>query len=193
MISGVRGEIVSKIPGAVLVDLHGLILKVLTSQTTIGDIGAAGELVELKTHLYVREDQITLFGFAGQDELELFELLMTVSGIGPRVALSVLSTARPAEIHRAIETEDVTLLSRVPGIGKKTANRIIFDLRGKLPEREESALTSISSSDQEALEALQALGYTFAEARTALGEITRFDGQTVEERVYAALQSLARS
>lgn len=193
MISGVRGEIVSKIPGAVLVDLHGLILKVLTSQTTIGDIGAAGELVELKTHLYVREDQITLFGFAGQDELELFELLMTVSGIGPRVALSVLSTARPAEIHRAIETEDVTLLSRVPGIGKKTANRIIFDLRGKLPEREETALTSISSSDQEALEALQALGYTFAEARTALGEITRFDGQTVEERVYAALQSLARS
>lgn len=192
MISGVRGEIVSKIPGAVLVDLHGMILKVLTSQTTIGDIGAAGELVELKTHLYVREDQITLFGFASQDELELFELLMTVSGIGPRVALSVLSTARPNEIHHAIETEDVTLLSRVPGIGKKTANRIIFDLRGKLPEREDATLASISSSDQEALEALQALGYTFAESRTALGDVVRFDGQTVEERVYAALQSLAR-
>lgn len=192
MISGVRGEIVSKIPGAVLVDLHGMILKVLTSQTTIGDIGAAGELVELKTHLYVREDQITLFGFASQDELELFELLMTVSGIGPRVALSVLSTARPNEIHHAIETEDVTLLSRVPGIGKKTANRIIFDLRGKLPEREDAVLASISSSDQEALEALQALGYTFAESRTALGDVVRFDGQTVEERVYAALQSLAR-
>jgi Holliday junction DNA helicase RuvA len=192
MISGVRGEIVSKIPGAVLVDLHGMILKVLTSQTTLGDIGAAGELVELKTHLYVREDQITLFGFAGQDELELFELLMTVSGIGPRVALSVLSTARPNEIHHAIETEDVTLLSRVPGIGKKTANRIIFDLRGKLPEREDAVLSSISSSDQEALEALQALGYTFAESRTALGDVVRFDGQTVEERVYAALQSLAR-
>lgn len=192
MISGVRGEIVSKLPGAVLVDLHGMILKVLTSQTTIGDIGAAGELVELKTHLYVREDQITLFGFASQDELELFELLMTVSGIGPRVALSVLSTARPNEIHHAIETEDVTVLSRVPGIGKKTANRIIFDLRGKLPEREDAVLASISSSDQEALEALQALGYTFAESRTALGDVVRFDGQTVEERVYAALQSLAR-
>ncbi|HVB64330.1 MAG TPA: Holliday junction branch migration protein RuvA, partial [Nitrolancea sp.] len=126
MINGVRGEIVAKIPGAVLVDLHGLILKVLTSQTTIGDIGGAGELVELKTHLYVREDQITLFGFESQDELDLFELLMTVSGIGPRVALSVLSTARPDEIHGAIESEDVNLLSRVPGIGKKTANRIIF-------------------------------------------------------------------
>ena len=192
MINGVRGEIVAKIPGAVLVDLHGLILKVLTSQTTIGDIGSAGELVELKTHLYVREDQITLFGFESQDELDLFELLMTVSGIGPRVALSVLSTARPDEIHRAIESEDVNLLSRVPGIGKKTANRIIFDLRGKLPERESAGLTSISSHDQEALEALQALGYTFAEARVALAEVSRFEGQTVEERVYAALQSLAR-
>jgi Holliday junction DNA helicase RuvA len=192
MINGVRGEIVAKLPGAVLVDLHGLILKVLTSQTTIGDIGAAGELVELKTHLYVREDQITLFGFASQDELDLFELLMTVSGIGPRVALSVLSTARPDEIHRGIESEDVDLLSRVPGIGKKTANRIIFDLRGKLPEREIAGLTSLSTRDQEALEALQALGYTFVEARTALGEVSRFEGQTVEERVYAALQSLAR-
>jgi Holliday junction DNA helicase RuvA len=193
MINGVRGEIVAKIPGAVLVDLHGLILKVLTSQTTIGDIGAAGELVELKTHLYVREDQITLFGFASQDELDLFELLMTVSGIGPRVALSVLSTARPDEIHRGIESEDVDLLSRVPGIGKKTANRIIFDLRGKLPEREITGVTSLSTHDQEALEALQALGYTFVEARSALGEVSRFEGQTVEERVYAALQSLARS
>jgi holliday junction DNA helicase RuvA len=192
MINGVRGEIVAKIPGAILVDLHGLILKVLSSQTTIGDIGSAGELVELKTHLYVREDQITLFGFESQEELDLFELLMTVSGIGPRVALSVLSTARPDEIHGAIESEDVNLLSRVPGIGKKTANRIIFDLRGKLPERESAGLTSISSHDQEALEALQALGYTFAEARTALGEVSRFEGQTVEERVYAALQSLAR-
>jgi len=192
MINGVCGEIVAKIPGAVLVDLHGLILKVLTSQTTIGDIGSAGELVELKTHLYVREDQITLFGFESQDELDLFELLMTVSGIGPRVALSVLSTARPDEIHGAIESEDVNLLSRVPGIGKKTANRIIFDLRGKLPERESAGLTSISSHDQEALEALQALGYTFAESRLALAEVSRFEGQTVEERVYAALQSLAR-
>lgn len=192
MISGVRGQIVAKIPGAVLVDLHGLILKVLTSQTTIGDIGVPGDPVDLLTHLYVREDQLTLFGFASQEELDLFELLMTVSGIGPRVALSVLSTERPDNIHRAIESEDVALLSRVPGIGKKTANRIIFDLRGKLPQRELAGATPLGQHDQEALDALQALGYTFAEARAALTDVSRFEGQTVEERVYAALQSLSR-
>ncbi len=193
MISGVRGRIASKVPGAVLVDLHGLILKILTSQTTISDVGAPGDEIDLLTHLYVREDQLTLFGFASQEELDLFELLLTVSGVGPRVALSVLSTARPIEIHGAIETEDVNLLSRVPGIGKKTASRIIFDLRGKLPERTGEGVVSIGVQDQEALDALQSLGYSLAEARSALAGVERFEGQTSEERVYAALQTLARN
>ncbi len=193
MISGVRGRIVSKVSGAILVDLHGLVLKVLSSQTTIGDVGDSGEQVDLLTHLYVREDQLTLFGFATQDELDLFELLLTVSGVGPRVALSVLSTARPGEVHQAIESEDVNLLSRVPGIGKKTASRIIFDLRGKLPERIGEGVSPIGAQDQEALDALQSLGYSGAEARSALSGVERFEGQTVEERVYAALQTLARN
>jgi Holliday junction DNA helicase RuvA len=192
MISGVRGQIVTKIPGAVLVDLHGLVLKILTSQTTLGDLGNPGDEVELVTHLYVREDQLTLFGFGSQEELELFELLLTVNGVGPRVALSVLSTARPEEIFAAIDTEDVNLLSRVPGIGKKTASRIIFDLRGKLPERALAGATPLGSYDQEAFDALQSLGYSFAEARSALADVPRFEGQTVEERVYAALQQLSR-
>ncbi len=192
MISGVHGSIVAKVSGAVLIDLHGLVLKVLTSQTTIGDLGNPGDDAELVTHLYVREDQLTLFGFASQDELDLFELLLTVNGIGPRVALSVLSTARADEIYGAIESEDVDLLSRVPGIGKKTAGRIIFDLRGKLPERAASGLAPLGAHDQEALDALEALGYSMSEARSALSEVARFEGQTVEERVYAALQALAR-
>lgn len=193
MISGVRGRIVSKAEGSVQIDLHGLILRVLTSQTTISDLGSLGEQVELLTHLYVREDQLTLFGFTSKNELDLFELLLTVSGVGPRVALSVLSTARPSEIEQAIESEDVNVLSRVPGIGKKTAGRIIFDLRGKLPEREGKGAAPLVAQDQEALEALQSLGYSAVEARNALAGVERFDGQTVEERVYAALQTLARS
>lgn len=193
MISGVRGRIVSKAEGSVQIDLHGLILRVLTSQTTISDLGSLGEQVELLTHLYVREDQLTLFGFTSKNELDLFELLLTVSGVGPRVALSVLSTARPSEIEQAIESEDVNVLSRVPGIGKKTAGRIIFDLRGKLPEREGKGTAPLVAQDQEALEALQSLGYSAVEARNALAGVERFDGQTVEERVYAALQTLARS
>jgi holliday junction DNA helicase RuvA len=192
VISGVRGQIVAKVPGAVLIDLHGLILRVLTSQTTLGDLAGLGEPAELMTHLYVREDQLTLFGFGTQEELDLFELLLTVTGVGPRVALSVLSTARPEEIFSAIESEDVNLLSRVPGIGKKTAGRIIFDLRGKLPERSLAGITPLTTQDQEAFDALQSLGYTLAEARSALAGVSRFEGQTVEERVYAALQTLAR-
>ncbi len=193
MISGVRGRIVQKAPGAVLVDVHGIILRVLTSQTTIADLPDSGVEIELATHLYVREDQLTLFGFTSPEELQLFELLLTVSGIGPKVALGILSAARPESIQRAIAAEDIVMLSRLPGIGKKTAQRIIFDLRGKLPEPVAAGGPSLSGADNEALEALQALGYSAAEARDALAGLERRDGQTVEERIFAALQALARS
>jgi Holliday junction DNA helicase RuvA len=191
MIAGVRGRIDGKLPGALLVNLHGLILRVLTSQTTISDVGQVGDDVDLVTHLYVREDQLTLFGFATLDELQLFELLLTVNGVGPRVALNVLSTARSEDLYRAIEAGDVDMLSRAPGIGKKTASRIVLDLRGKLPDLG-GPTGPISSGDAEALEALEALGYSAVEARMALGQVERLEGQTVEERVFAALQQLAR-
>lgn len=193
MISGVRGRIVKKVPGAVLVDVHGIILRVLTSQTTIADLPDSGMEIELMTHLYVREDQLTLFGFVSQEELQLFELLLTVSGIGPKVALGILSAARPEAIQGAIAAEDMTMLSHLPGIGKKTAQRIIFDLRGKLPEPAGAVGASLTGADHEALEALQALGYSTVEARDALAGVDHREGQTVEERIFAALQSLSRS
>lgn len=193
MIAGVRGRIAGRLPGTVLVDLHGLILQVLTSATTLSDIGETGTEVELVTHLHVREDALTLFGFATQDELRLFLLLLGVTGVGPKAALSILSTARPAELARAIEAGDADLLSRAPGIGRKTANRIILDLRGKLPEQVEGPTGPIVPADVEALEALQALGYSAVEARTALSQLEPQPGQTVEQRVFAALQQLARA
>lgn len=190
MISGIRGPIHAKYPGIVLIDLHGFIVRVLTSQTTVADIGDVGDQVTLHTHLRVREDDITLYGFASPDELQLFELLMTVTGIGPRVALNILSTAPPDEVHRAIESEDIAALSRAPGVGKRTASRIILELRGKLPEPVGASGQPFAAADAEVLEALQALGYTGPEARDALARIERREGQTVEERVYAALQHL---
>ncbi|HEU5424168.1 MAG TPA: Holliday junction branch migration protein RuvA [Nitrolancea sp.] len=193
MIAGVRGRIAGRLPGTVLVDLHGLILQVLTSATTLSDIGETGSEVELVTHLHVREDALTLFGFATQDELRLFLLLLGVTGVGPKAALSILSTARPAELARAIEAGDADLLSRAPGIGRKTANRIILDLRGKLPEQVEGPTGPIEPADVEALEALRALGYSAVEARTALSQLEPQPGQTVEQRVFAALQQLARA
>ncbi|MDI3339506.1 MAG: Holliday junction branch migration protein RuvA [Sphaerobacter sp.] len=193
MISGIRGPIYAKHPGMVLIDLHGLIVRVLTSQTTMNDIGDVGERVELYTHLRVREDELTLYGFSTPEELQLFELLLTVSGVGPRVALNVLSAAPPAEVQRAIHDEDVAALSRVPGLGKKTASRVILELRGKLPEAFGVGGQPLTAADAEVIEALQALGYTGAEARAALARVERREGQTVEERVFAALQALARS
>lgn len=193
MISGVRGRIEAKLPGVVLVDMHGLILQVLTSQTTVNDIGEPGDPVELVTKLWVREDQITLYGFGGREELQLFDLLLTVTGIGPRVALSMLSTFRPEDLHNAIASEDVTALTRVPGLGRKTASRLILELRGKLPEPEASLGTIATSTDAEAIEALQALGYTFSEARDALEHVEHHPGEPVEARVFNALQLLARN
>lgn len=193
MISGVRGRIVQKLPGAVLVDVHGIVLRVLTSQSTIADVADAGAEIELATHLYVREDQLTLYGFASPEELQLFELLLTVSGIGPKVALGILSAARPEAIQGAIAAEDIAMLSRLPGIGKKTAQRIIFDLRGKLPEPAAVGGPSLTGKDTEAMQALQALGYSNTEAREALARLEPREGQTVEERIFAALQALSRS
>jgi holliday junction DNA helicase RuvA len=195
MISGLRGRIASKLPGVIHLDVHGVTFKVLTSQNSVEAAGAVGEEISLLTHLYVREDQLTLFGFMAQDELQLFELLQSVSGIGPKVALGILSAAQPDEIYDGIANEDVSFLSRMPGIGKKTAGRIIFDLRGKLPEPTGAMAGVVSGRptphDLEALEALQTLGYSAAEARAALGRVESRDGQTAEERVYAALQTLA--
>lgn len=157
-----------------------------------------GAEVTLVTHLQVREDDLTLFGFISQEELQCFQLLISVNGIGPRVALGMLSASRPDDVYQAIAAEDVAYLSRMPGIGKKTANRIIFDLRGKLPEPTEDELTasgpvSRRSDDMDALEALQALGYSAAEARDALSQVDSSSGETVEERVFNALRILAPS
>jgi holliday junction DNA helicase RuvA len=195
MISGVRGMIVSKLPGLIQVDVGGIFFRVLTSQHSVDQAGDVGSEITLVTHLQVREDDLSLFGFIGADELQCFQLLIGVNGIGPRVALGMLSANRPDDIYQAIAAEDTQFLSRMPGIGKKTANRIIFDLRGKLPEPTEDEVAGMPverrSDDLDALEALQTLGYSASEARDALSRVESTSDQTVEERVFSALRILA--
>ena len=193
MIRGIRGRLVAKQPGAVLVDLHGLILRVYTSQTTLADLGQPGEEVELVTHLRVREDELALYGFATAAELELFELLIGVSGVGPRAALALLSIARPDELGQMIAAEDVERLSRAPGIGRKTAGRIVLELRGKLPALAPVGERAEMAPDREVIEALMALGYSAAEAREAAARVNPAEAPTLEERVLAALRLLART
>ncbi len=198
MISGVRGNIISKLPGIIQVDVGGIFIRVLTSQHSVDLAGDVGDEVTMVTHLQVREDDLTLFGFVAPEELQCFQLLIGVKGIGPRVALGLLSAGRPDDIYQAIANEDTQFLSRMPGIGKKTANQIIFDLRGKLPEPTDDEVAAgvpvaRRSDDVDAIEALQTLGYTASEARDALSQVDTQEGQTVEERVFNALQVLAPS
>jgi Holliday junction DNA helicase RuvA len=154
---------------------------------------AVGDSIELRTHLAVREDALTLYGFSSDAELQLFQLLLGVNGVGPRVALSLLSFDQPSVLYKAIANEDTAYLSRVPGVGKVTAGRIVFDLKRKLPDTIPGTGLSADSTDRDAIDALEALGYSTSEAREGLAAVEGRSGLSVEERVYAALQQLSRN
>jgi Holliday junction DNA helicase RuvA len=189
VIAGLIGRIDAKLPDAVLVDVGGVIFRVGTTATTLTAIGDHGDEVRLSTSLFVRQDQLTLYGFATMDELRLFETLITVTGVGPRLACGILSRMPPDRLHAAIEQESVELLNAVPGVGKKTAARLIVELRGKVPEAG-GVVSVMTPQDSEAIEALRALGYTAAEARGAVGRVKSTPAMTVEERIVAALREL---
>ena len=195
MIAAVKGRLVGRSGDSLLIDIGPLVLQVHTSRTTIADAGEIDAEVRLHTFLYVREDQLALYGFGTTEELALFNLLLGVTGIGPRVATSVLSATRAEPLLNAISSEDVAFLSRLPGIGRKTAARIILDLRGKLADIGGGAAggPAPASADSEVIEALQALGYTLAEANVAVNRLPRDSGKSVEERIVAALQSMSEA
>jgi Holliday junction DNA helicase RuvA len=156
MIAGLRGAIEAKRPDAVLVDVGGVIYRVGTSTSTLSTIGGTGDNVRLFTYLLVREDQLALFGFASQDELDLFEALISASGVGPKIACAALSRYQPDQLREAIHQGNAQLFATVPGIGAKTAARLIVDLKGKLPEP--VAGFSGVSVDDDVVAALRSLG-----------------------------------
>ncbi len=190
MIAGLRGMVAKVEENAVVVDLHGFLVRAFSSGTTLSQL-EAGQPVELQTHLVVREDAMLLYGFESEAELQLFQLLLGVNGVGPRVALNLLSFDQPIVLYQAIANEDVGLLSKVPGVGKVTAGRIILDLKRKLPDDLPGTVAIKDTTDRDALDALEALGYTSSEARSGLAAIEQREGMSVEERVYAALQQLS--
>jgi Holliday junction DNA helicase RuvA len=196
MIAAVHGQLDGRTADAALVNVGGIVLRVSSSVTTLRTLGEVGTRVSLHTHLWVREDALQLFGFATIEELRLFETLLGVAGVGPRLALSILSFAAPDQIQAAILAEDTALLSKVNGVGRKTAARIILELRGKLTAAVGSVASAGVSADpgtNEVIEALQALGYSTVEAMdalSALGEQSR--DLTPEQRVFAALRHLGQ-
>lgn len=189
MIAGLRGAIARKTEDAILVDVGGVIYRVGTSTNTLAETGAVGDSVELMTSLVVREDALILYGFASAEELRYFEAMIGISGIGPRIACAILSTISPESLFAAVQGGDVDLLATVPGIGKKTASRMIVELSGKLPETRFAGPTSYQ--DRDVIDALRALGYSASEAQQALVRAQISSGMTTEERVVAALQVLS--
>jgi Holliday junction DNA helicase RuvA len=186
VIAYVSGEVIARGVDHVVVDVRGVGYKVFVPRHPGADT------VALHTHHVVREDAQQLYGFESREELALFELLISVSGVGPRAALALLSVSSPSAIAAAIASGDSVALARAPGVGKKTAERLIVDLKGKIgragPEREPTGLIT----EDEAAAALQALGYTVSEAVNALREAPPAGAASTEERVTAALRAAGR-
>lgn len=190
MIAGLIGRVHRLTNDSVLLNVQGVIYQVVTSGRTIADIGGEGADVELHTHFVVREDAQMLFGFLTPNELVWFQTLIGVNGIGPRLACAVLTRFTPEALLDAISREEIALLSTVPGIGKRTASRILLDLRGKLPENLSGDVVPMSAAHSEVIAALQALGYSSSEAHAAVAQTPDDPGVPVELQVLAALRQM---
>ncbi len=188
MISHLRGKILMRGEDFVVIDVGGVGFRVRVPASTLEMVGLEGANCELFTHLQVREDDLSLFGFATQDELDLFQRVLTVSGIGPKAALSILSSAPPASVRAAIAQGNLDALTGIPGIGKKTAQRLVLELKGKLDLSGGEAI-EISPVDQEVIAVLVNLGYSTSEAQRAAHAVPASE-KLVEDRVRAALRYL---
>ncbi|MDO8462851.1 MAG: Holliday junction branch migration protein RuvA [bacterium] len=190
MLAFLRGTIQAKLADSVIVELHDVGYRVLVP-APVRERMRVGDRVELYTHEVVREDRRELFGCTTQDALQLFLQLISVSGVGPKSALGILSLGEPQDIRDAIAREDVVYLSKVVGIGRKTAERVVIDLRGKMTVSSDAlAGVSATGTNGDVVSALEKLGYKAKEVRDIIRRIPH-DG-TPEERLKAALQELGR-
>ncbi|MES2315180.1 MAG: Holliday junction branch migration protein RuvA [Patescibacteria group bacterium] len=169
MIASLRGKILLKTDKFLILDVSGVGYRVSVSPDTLSKVGKIGDEASLWIHTHVREDILDLYGFKGREEQEFFELLIGVSGIGPKGALSILGIATLKTLRKAISTGDTGYLTKVSGIGKKTAEKIVIELRDKIGE--EKSGTSLQG-ELDALEALKSLGYSQNEAREALKKVS---------------------
>lgn len=191
MIALLHGELHNRGSDWVIVQVGGIGFRVRVPASIIEELGDIGEMVRLYTHLLVRDDAMALYGFATPEQLELFELLLGVTGIGPRSALVLLSSTSPETLRLAIAQEDVEVLMRVPGIGRKTASRLILELKGQidLGRLDLAAGASLPPEQAELVEVLTSLGYTTAEARAAVAALPpEAREQSLEERIRLALR-----
>ena len=198
MYAYLNGVVADKGQNTLVIDVNGVGYLLSVSMNTLQETPPVGEKMKVYTHFSVREDAVDLFGFATQEEKSMFTRLLTVSGIGPKVALSILGAMPLRDLTLAIVTGDVTSLSRAPGVGKKTAQRLALELRDKVEQSDldyapanGGPVTPVQEdAAQEALAALQALGYTASEAARAVSQV-RGQSDSANELVRLALRNMA--
>jgi Holliday junction DNA helicase RuvA len=187
MIATLRGEVIQIEDNALIIEVGGVGMRVFVAKPLLAKL-QVGELVLLQTHLVVREDALTLYGFETASDRQFFTTLLGVDGVGPKVALSVLSTLNLDTVQRAVFSEEPELLSRVPGVGKKTAQKMLLYLKDRLkPISGLEKIAAMSDTDSEVLAALTALGYSVVEAQTALQSLPKDAPDDVEQKLRLAL------
>jgi len=190
MITTLRGQIIQLEDNALILEIGGVGLRIFAPQPLLGRL-KIGDGVMLQTHLVVREDSLTLYGFDTVIDRSLFTMLLGVDGVGPKVALAVLSTLDFETVQRAIFNDQADILNRVPGVGKKTAQKIILYLQDRLkPISGLDRIASLSDADSEVLAALTALGYSVVEAQRAIQSLPKDAPEIVEERLRIVLQNI---
>ncbi|MDH5506243.1 MAG: Holliday junction branch migration protein RuvA [Anaerolineae bacterium] len=187
MIASINGRVAAVEDGSLVVEVAGVGLRVFVTAGLLAQTHS-GHAVALHTHLVVRETELTLYGFETKEEMSFFGLLLGVNGVGPRLALAVLSTLAPNAIRRAVFNEQAEVFSRVPGVGKKTAQKIGLHLQDRLPAGDGlQPLAAMDDADTEVLAALTALGYSIVEAQAAVQHIPKDAPEDVEARLRLAL------
>lgn len=198
MISYIKGELTEIFDDAIVVENNGIGFNIRVPASVISEFSVVGEQVKVYTYLQIREDAHSLYGFLTRDDLDIFKMLINVNGIGPKVALAILSTITPDDLRFAVLSDDVKLISSAPGIGAKTAQKLIIELKDKikLADAFEQALShqeteaADMSARNEAAEALVALGYGNAEALRAVREIENAEQKDSETILKEALKKL---
>ncbi len=195
MIASVRGPVLTRRPDHVVVESGGVGYRLAVSTETLKAVPGSGAEVTLHAHLVVRDDAMQLYGFAGEDERDLFLHLISVSGVGPKVAMAILSAGSPRDLRRAIAAGDAKRFQAVPGIGKRTSERVIVELRERVAGELEEGISVVAAGAEPddartlARDGLVNLGYTVVEAETLLAGA---EGETVEELISGALRHGAR-
>jgi Holliday junction DNA helicase RuvA len=208
MLAYIKGELATKARGYVVIDVGGLGYKVFMSEIAMENIGKIGDIVKVHTYYRVMEDDISIFGFNTPEELRLFELLISVSGVGAKTAINMLGVIEPSDFAISIISNDINTLKKLPGIGPKTAQRIVLELKDKLKKEQQIEELSIAansgdkkleirkaiekdSKEEEAFTALQVLGYTSREIEKTMDKIDK-ENMSLEDIIKAGLRELAK-